>query len=91
MKSLAFAITTTSCASPSPETAAPGRKFDFVVRAFNDGIGFRYEVPARPALGDFVISDELTEFTLADNAEPGGFPPTVRGSTARSCSTRRRR
>ena len=29
------------------ETAAPGRKLVFrVVRAFNDGVGFRYELPA---------------------------------------------
>ncbi|HEY8832376.1 MAG TPA: glycoside hydrolase family 97 N-terminal domain-containing protein, partial [Gemmatimonadaceae bacterium] len=56
------------------ETAAPGRKFDFVVRAFNDGIGFRYEVPAQPALGDFVISDELTQFNFADNAKSWWIP-----------------
>jgi alpha-glucosidase len=56
------------------ETAAPGRKFDFVVRAFNDGIGFRYEFPAQPALGDFVISDELTQFYLADDAKSWWIP-----------------
>jgi alpha-glucosidase len=56
------------------ETAAPGRKFDFVVRAFNDGIGFRYEVPAQPALGEFVISDELTQFNFADNAKSWWIP-----------------
>jgi len=28
-----------------------------VVRAFNDGIGFRYEFPAQPGLTDFVISE----------------------------------
>ena len=56
------------------ETAAPGRKFDFVVRAFNDGIGFRYEFPAQPALGDFVISDELTQFNLADDAKAWWIP-----------------
>lgn len=56
------------------ETAAPGRKFDVVFRAFNDGIGFRYEVPAQPALSDFVISDELTQFALADNAHAWWIP-----------------
>ncbi|MEO8910597.1 MAG: glycoside hydrolase family 97 protein [Gemmatimonadaceae bacterium] len=56
------------------ETASPGRKFDFVVRAFNDGIGFRYEVPAQPALGDFVISEELTQFNLADDAKAWWIP-----------------
>ena len=56
------------------ETAAPGRKFDFVVRVFNDGIGFRYEFPAQPALADFVISEELTEFNLADDAKAWWIP-----------------
>jgi alpha-glucosidase len=56
------------------ETAAPGRKFDFVVRAFNDGIGFRYEFPAQPALGDFVISDELTEFNFAEDEKAWWIP-----------------
>ena len=56
------------------ETAAPGRTFDFVVRAFNDGIGFRYEVPTQAALGEFVISDELTQFNLADDAKAWWIP-----------------
>jgi alpha-glucosidase len=56
------------------ETAAPQRRFDFVVRAFNDGIGFRYEFPAQPGLGEFVISDELTEFNLADDAKSWWIP-----------------
>src|SRR5207247_336101 len=52
------------------ETAAPppGRRFAVVFRVFNDGVGFRYEVPAQPGLGEFEISDELTEFALADDA-----------------------
>jgi alpha-glucosidase len=56
------------------ETAAPGRVFRVVFRVFNDGIGFRYEVPAQPALGDFAINDELTQFVLADNARAWWIP-----------------
>jgi alpha-glucosidase len=56
------------------ETAAPSRKFDVVFRAFNDGIAFRYDVPAQPALGEFVIEDELTEFALADDAKSWWIP-----------------
>jgi alpha-glucosidase len=56
------------------ETSAPGRKFDVVFRAFNDGIGFRYEVPAQPRLGDFEIQEELTEFSLADDAKSWWIP-----------------
>jgi alpha-glucosidase len=56
------------------ETAAPSRRFDLVFRVFNDGVGFRYEFPEQPALGEFVISDELTEFALADNARAWWIP-----------------
>ena len=50
------------------EHAAPSRRFTLRVRAFDDGIGFRYELPEQPALGAFELTDELTEFSLADNA-----------------------
>lgn len=56
------------------ETAAPSRRFDLVFRVFNDGVGFRYEFPEQPALGEFIISDELTEFALADNARAWWIP-----------------
>jgi len=38
------------------------------IRAFNDGVAFRYEFPAQASLADFEITDELTEFAMADNA-----------------------
>src|SRR5205809_617895 len=50
------------------ETGPPDRKFTLGVRAFNDGVAFRYEFPAQASLGDFEITDELTEFAMADNA-----------------------
>ena len=56
------------------ETRAPGRKFDVVFRAFDDGIGFRYEVPEQPSLGAFELQDELTEFALADDAKSWWIP-----------------
>src|SRR3982751_6264306 len=56
------------------ETAPPARHFNLVVRAFNDGVGFRYDFPAQPALADFVISDELTEFNFADDAKAWWIP-----------------
>ena len=49
------------------EGIAPARRFTFVVRVFNDGVGFRYELPDQPAITTYEISDELTEFALADN------------------------
>ena len=56
------------------ETGMPNRKFTLAVRAFNDGVAFRYEFPAQPALGDFEMMDELTEFTMADNARAWSIP-----------------
>jgi alpha-glucosidase len=56
------------------ETAAPGRRFILRVRAFDDGVGFRYELPEQPGLGAFEISDELTQFALADNARAWWIP-----------------
>src|SRR6185436_18367701 len=41
------------------ETTSPKRQFTLAVRAFNDGVAFRYEFPAQPGLGDFEIMDEL--------------------------------
>ena len=59
------------------ETAAPGRRFDVVFRAFDDGVGFRYELPEQPGLGAFEIMEELTEFALADNARAWWIPANV--------------
>src|SRR6266699_1520441 len=57
-----------------PEGASPSRLFVVVFRAFNDGVGFRYELPEQPGLGEFAVSDELTEFALADDARAWWIP-----------------
>src|SRR6266850_88336 len=56
------------------EVAAPGRRLVVVFRVFNDGIGFRYELPAQPGLDEFAVTDELTEFALADDARAWWIP-----------------
>jgi len=56
------------------ETASPNRQFAVVFRLFNDGVGFRYEVPEQPNLGEFAINEELTEFTLANDARTWWIP-----------------
>jgi len=56
------------------ETAAPNRRFSVVFRAFDDGLGFRYEVPDQPSLKDFEIQEELTEFSMADDARAWWIP-----------------
>ncbi len=56
------------------ETEAPRRRFVFRVRAFDDGIGFRYEFPEQAGIAAFEITDELTEFALADNSKAWWIP-----------------
>lgn len=52
----------------TPAGQAVARSFSLVFRAYNDGVAFRYEVPAQAGLtGDLVISEELTEFAFARN------------------------
>ncbi|HEX6308714.1 MAG TPA: glycoside hydrolase family 97 protein [Longimicrobiales bacterium] len=56
------------------ETSSAGRRFDVVFRAFDDGVGFRYEVPEQPSLRTFQLQEELTEFALADDARAWWIP-----------------
>ncbi len=56
------------------ETTALKRRMTLRVRAFDDGVGFRYELPEQTGLGAFEITDELTEFALADNAKAWWIP-----------------
>jgi alpha-glucosidase len=58
----------------SRSDSLPTRHFTLRVRAFDDGVGFRYEVPAQPGIGAFEITDELTEFALADNSRAWWIP-----------------
>jgi alpha-glucosidase len=44
------------------ESGPPARAFGLIVRAYNDGIAFRYDLPDRSG---FVLTDELTEFRFA--------------------------
>jgi alpha-glucosidase len=49
------------------ETDGKMRKLTIVFRAYDDGIGFRYEFPEQENLNEFRILDELTEFNLTGN------------------------
>jgi alpha-glucosidase len=51
-----------------------GRRFDLRVHAFDDGIGFRYEVPEQPGFETVHIVDELTEFTLPEGSTAWWIP-----------------
>lgn len=52
---------------PLEETTAPSRKINLVVRAFNDGIAFRYEFPEQPNWKSYVMYDENTTFNVVNN------------------------
>ncbi len=51
------------------ETSPLHRRLDIVFRAFDDGIGFRYEFPDQPNLKQANIAEELTQFNVAQPAE----------------------
>lgn len=50
------------------------RQFSLVFRVFNDGVGFRYEIPAQDGLSSITIMDENTEFALAEDAVAWSIP-----------------
>ena len=56
------------------EKLAPGRILDVVFRLFDDGIGFRYEIPEQANLKTVRIADELTEFNLARDGTAWWIP-----------------
>jgi len=41
------------------------RNFGLIVRAYDDGVAFRYDLPETTGLGHFVLTNELTEFHFA--------------------------
>ena len=56
------------------EKTRPGREFDVVFRLHDDGLGFRYVFRDRPGLARLNISEELTEFVLAEDATAWWIP-----------------
>ena len=56
------------------EQTAPRRFVTVAVRAFDDGVAFRYEVADSGNFRDFEMTEELTEFTLADDARAWWIP-----------------
>lgn len=49
------------------ETQAPHRKFNIYFRAYDDGIGFRYEFLPQQNIDSIIIMDENTEFQLTED------------------------
>jgi alpha-glucosidase len=56
------------------ETEGDRRRLTLVFRAFDDGIGFRYEFPAQPHLSDLEITAERTEFVFPADFQAWSIP-----------------
>ena len=52
---------------PLQEYLSPFRKINFIVRIFNDGLAFRYQIPEQKNFSSFVLLDENTTFNLTGN------------------------
>jgi alpha-glucosidase len=58
------------------QTSTTGRRIQFEVRVWNDGIAFRYLVPRSALLFDLAILDDTTQFRFAGDA-PGKLPSST--------------
>ncbi len=56
------------------ETVPAKRQMNLVFRVYDDGLGFRYEVPAQPNLTDIEIMAEETEFALSGDYQAWWIP-----------------
>ena len=50
------------------EKSANDRTFQLVIRAYDDGVAFRYVLMSQPGMRDFVLDEELTEFRFPADA-----------------------
>lgn len=55
-------------------TDHPARRMLVRFRAFDDGVGFRYEIPKQKRLGKVAIIDELTEFGVDEHSGAWWIP-----------------
>lgn len=56
------------------ETKGLNRRFDVVFRLYDDGLGFRYEFPEQTSLQALKITEELTEFSFAEDGAAWWIP-----------------
>lgn len=50
------------------ERSAKDRTFQLIVRAFDDGVAFRYVLLSQPGMRDFVLEEDLSEFRFRADA-----------------------
>ncbi|NQV30905.1 MAG: glycoside hydrolase family 97 protein [Candidatus Marinimicrobia bacterium] len=58
------------------EINPPKRTLILYFRAFDDGVGFRYEIPEQEGLDSLFILEELSEFNFAQNGQAWWIPGT---------------
>jgi alpha-glucosidase len=56
------------------ERTPPGRRWELVLRAYDDGAAFRYRFPAQDGWPRLVVAGERTEFAFADGAWAYALP-----------------
>ena len=56
------------------ETAKPKRRWEVVLRAYDDGVAFRYRFPAREGWTELAIAGERTEFAVPALARAYALP-----------------
>jgi alpha-glucosidase len=56
------------------ERTAPERRWELVLRAYDDGVAFRYRFPAQKGWSSLVIAEERTEFNVVDSARASALP-----------------
>jgi alpha-glucosidase len=52
---------------PLLEAGGARRRIDLVVRAYDDGVAFRYEFPRQDGWSSFMLTEERSEFRIAGN------------------------
>ena len=56
------------------QTSDTKLNFNIRFRVFNDGVGFRYEIPIQKGIENFNILDELTEFNFSEDSKSWWIP-----------------
>jgi alpha-glucosidase len=56
------------------ERREPGRRWELVIRAYDDGFAFRYRFPKQDGWDELVIAGERTQFLMPDNAKAHALP-----------------
>lgn len=56
------------------EKGESGRKLNICFRVYNDGLGFRYDIPKMESVSEVLITDENTEFNLTGDHKVWWIP-----------------